>query len=305
MHSTLTNLKWLLCVIITLAASLQAGCSGLQTFTHTARAGDTIAVTFPGSYINANRNNATVTIKDSANAQTVYMPGDSNVRAIFNLYPDPVSYLTVGTETNQNFRGHELELTWYADAAAGWSRDWFQTVAFLDLPPTLAQGNATVTIDVNGSKYNSTVKIIAGTGASHNFDVQYQPPYITGDERLQSLERAPYYKISLSGTASDLARVQAIDAVFLHDSDVDNGGVGKAHVVAARGDITSLHWSDNGIDLHVILSPTRTSVDHPDRSFMFYVTGGIAGLTLQELTAIDANGDVVAGVGIQLSQAMY
>src|ERR1700687_4184575 len=77
-----------------------AACSGTQTFTPAARAGDTVTLAV-GWQKTLQRQNLTVTITDANNSVTTYLPNDAHVRAIVNLYPDPASRAVVDTATGQ------------------------------------------------------------------------------------------------------------------------------------------------------------------------------------------------------------
>jgi hypothetical protein len=79
-----------------------AACVGVQTFTPAARQGDTVALAV-GWQKHLLRSNITVTITDALGVVTTYAPNDAHVRAIINMYPDPVSRAVVGTMTNQDF----------------------------------------------------------------------------------------------------------------------------------------------------------------------------------------------------------
>jgi len=283
-----------------------SGCTGVQTFSHTARAGETISATFSyGRYdLNrATRDNTVITIRDSAGVKTVYKPGDSRVKAIINMYPDPASYLIVAAETDQNFRSDEKRIASYIPNTGYARRDWNQMVAFFDLPETMAIGNALVTIKTDDDYIATTdVNVVAGTGTSNSFDVKSSPSDFTSLERLQSMERSPHHKVVLTGEANS---VQAIDLRFSHNADIDNGGVGKAHIVNPRGDITSINWSDSGTMLHVLVTPAKEAIKEPKQNLLFYIAGGLTGLQLSSMAAVDTDANPVFDVGISMSPLIY
>ena len=286
-------------LIICAVTFILSSCTSVNTFNSTARAGDTIAATFEvGSYM-ATRENTIIRIKDANNVETTYYPEDTQVRAIIKMYPDPISYLVVATETGNNIRNNETLMGSYADSAAGGGRDWFQTVAFIDMPSTMAPGIATITLDSNEYLASTKVNIISGIGQKHTFVEKINPSGPTPDERLQGLERSPHSTVSISG--SNNAAVVAADLTFSHDADIDNGGQGKAHVVAPRGDIASLNWFDTGTQLRVLVTPTNDLIKGPKKNLKFYIAGGLTGLALQNATAYDINGYIVPNITFKVS----
>jgi hypothetical protein len=297
--------RGVLVLIVALMAAAGAGCTGVQTFGNAARAGDTISVSFGYGnydYNEATRENTEIKVRDSAGVTTVYKPGDPRVKAIINMYPDPASYLVVASETGQDIRSNESTIASYVGNVNSQHKDWRQLVAFIDLPDVMATGNARVTLTTSDGTAFSNVNIIEGVGSPHTFDVKNSPSGFTSLERLQSLERSPHHVIRLAGTVNT---VQALDVVFTHDPDADNGGSGKAHVVNPRGDITSVNWSDTGSSLHVLVTPTKEVLSKPKKNLLFYVSGGITGLQLSSIKAVDINGNTVPDVGITISPVIY
>lgn len=287
-----------------------SGCTGLQTFTNAARAGDTISIIYnvgDGGTRNSSRDNTTIVIVDSAGTTTKYYPGDTNVKAILNLYPDPASYVVVGTESMQNFRTSEQSIgNTNAHIGAGGNKDWFQTVAYFDLPTNMALGEATVTAVVDGNSASSTVEILAGTGVPQSFEgypyTSTAPPL----DRFQSFERSPFTSVVIRGPdQATVNTVQALDIKFTHDPDIDNGGQGRAHIANPRGDITSINWKDNGTLLHVVITPTNEQFVNTYSNIKFYITGGITGLAIQSITAVDINGTPVPGITALISPIIH
>lgn len=118
-------------LVLMLSALVLGGCVGSQAFHEVARAGDTVAIA-AGWKQNFTRQNITVTITPSVGNPIVYAPNDPAVRAVVNLYPDPVSSLVVSPEIG-------LDLTPYAQTYSGLimdnvtsgDKDWWQTTVLL------------------------------------------------------------------------------------------------------------------------------------------------------------------------------
>ena len=288
--------KWLV-LLLPLAIAL-GGCVGAQTYGTAARAGDTITVEL-GRQLNLARQNVTVTITDAAGAVTTYGPNDSHVRGIVDMYPDPVSRAVVGTMTNQDL-GYNATTTGYLinSQVTNNDNDWFQTVMVLDLPTTMATGDATVSITDNGTgtaMSPSTVTVVPGAGSSNLFTV-WLPwgstlPLLSSSlypNMLMSMERADRYTVNLTTTT---VVPHSIQMTFAHTS-----GVGVPWVVNPRGDIKNVVWHDDGTTITVMVTPTQGTTLTRMRDFKFYIAGGVTGLTQTSLKAYDINGVAVSGV---------
>lgn len=273
---------------------LQVGCTGKQAFTNAARAGDTVAVAF-GRQENSTRDNTIVSIRDFAGNVTTYNPGDPAVRSIINFYPDPASYLVVGTETAQDIRGNETVFgnDINTQVSSG-NPDWWMTTAILDLPATLALGRATISLDINGFTESSTLEILPGVGAPNPLEVVNSPG--PGQERLASLERSPSYGVRVFAPIG--TNPQGLEVTFSHDPDVDNAGQGRAHVINPRGDYASINWEDDGTTLKVLVTPARDAFARTKKEMRFYVAGGITGLTVQDVKGFDENGVLLSAVSV-------
>jgi len=293
------RLKIALFLSIVTIGLMQSGCTSVKTFTSSARAGDTIMATYKLYSLKSTRDNTKISIEDANNVVTTYYPGDERIRAILNLYPDPISYLVVATETSSNIRNSETQLGSHADSGSHGTRDWYQTMAFIDMPNTIAPGIATITINSNDYIKTTQVNIIEGVGEKHEFIEDINPAGPTHDERLQSLERAPYSSVKISGENS--INVHAVDITFTHNADFENGGQGKAHVVSPRGDIGSINWHDTGTELHVVVTPAHDQILNPRANLQFYVAGGLTGLKIQNAIAYDVAGDVVPDIVFKVS----
>jgi hypothetical protein len=274
---------------------VMSGCAGTQTFSGAARAGDTVAVAV-GWRQNLTMNNITVTITTGPPSnrvtQAVYGPNDPAIRAVINLYPDPLSSLLVSPQVG-------ADLTPYAQLYAstvdvnytGYDKDWSQTVVYVDLPPGLPVGTAQIW--VSGAGYAnppaSTVEIVAGVGSPIAFATEGAS---LGPNQLLSMGRVPNQTVSFTGSTIP----NAIQIDLAHDPDRDNGGVGKAYVVNTRGDIKSIAWRDDGLNLRVILTPTHNQPLSNLLDFKFNIAGGLTGLHVTNTLAYDANGNTIPGI---------
>src|SRR3989344_3311080 len=77
------------------------GCVGARSFHEIARAGDTVALAAGWKHY-FSRDNITVTVTPSSGSPVVYPPNDPAVRAVINLYPDPLSSLLVSPQIKQS-----------------------------------------------------------------------------------------------------------------------------------------------------------------------------------------------------------
>jgi hypothetical protein len=282
-------------LLLALLIMLLGGCAGVQTFPNTVRAGDTAALA-AGWKSDFSRSDITVTITDSTGAQTIYPPGSPEVRAVINFYPDPLSSIAVAS------RGG-VELTPYAGTYAQMVNyrftqedpDWWQTVVFVDLPPTLPPGNTVVSVkNAAGVTSASTIEVIDGTGKPAVFNAQDNGPL--HDLQLASLERAPHYEITFAGNQIP----HALELRLAHDPDASNGGSGQAYIINPRGETKNLMWSGNGTHLHVILTPAGMSAPPQMIDYKFYITGGITGVYLINMKAFDEVGGIIPDVTMTL-----
>lgn len=282
---------WLLALFL-----LLGGCAGVQTFPNVARSGDTVAVA-AGWKQDFAREDLTVIITAADGLVIVYPPGDPAVRAVVNLYPDPLSSLSVSDRTGQDLTPYART---YADMVnlnfTGGDRDWWQTTAFVDLPPGLALGPATVTLSNGaGLQATTTVEIVAGAGTPAVFDAELAGPL--QPYQLAVLERVAHYTVRFSGATLP----HAIQIDLSHDPDVDHGGSGRAHVINPRGDIKSIAWADDGEGLRVLLTPVRNGAIGAFTDFKFYVGGGVGNLALVGVRAFDVSGNPISGIAADVA----
>jgi len=278
------------------------GCVGTMPLNTAYRAGDTI-VLGTGWKQHFDRNSLTVTFTGENNYSAVYQPGDPIVRAVINLYPDPLSYLIVGTRTGSDVGLGNTYGSVINDSITGNDPDWWQTSVYIDLPRDLPVGTARVRIQsANGESYTApSINIISGQGSPSTFTAQtigaLQP------NQLQSMERESAYTVQFSG-GNTLPVALQVD--LIHNPASSLGGNGIPFVVNPRGEMKNLSWTDNGTRLRVLLSIAGdgSSKDPYFPStymwnyFKFYVTGGITGLQVvpSSVKAYDANGIPISGV---------
>jgi len=288
-----------------------AGCAGQRPVPPAVRAGDTIAL-YTGWKHHFERNHITVTFSDAAGATTVYEPGDDAVRAVVNKYPDPVSNLVVGTRTGVDTiaGGDGSPATHfgrtYGSVINGTETqndpDWWETTIYLDTPATLAPGTAHVEVSSSdGGQYGPVpLEIRDGPGASATFAVDSNGAL--SPVQLHSLERMDHYTVGFTGGDTVPA---ALELWLTHDPDRTAGGAyGQAIAVNPRGESKNLAWSDDGVHMHVLLTPSGDGTWHdPDfpstvglKYWKFYVTGGVTGVRVDAVKAFDRNGMTISGV---------
>lgn len=285
-----------LCALV--APLLLGGCTGSTTISQSVLAGDTVAA-YIGMRQDATRDNTTVIITDAAGAVTTYAHGDTHIRHVINLYPDPVSGLLVGTETGQDLGVDAVNLGVYLNGSIGSNnRDWSMTSVYFDLPVSMALGEASITILVNGEHSGSTgIKVnIVGTGGVPNaFGILGSDPSGAAN-RMNSLQRSEHYYLQLVGQG----RPWVIQAELSHGPDEAHGGTGMAYVVNPRGDRKNISWSDDGTHLQVLLSPAR-NVQLLKKEFGFYVAGEVTGLVVDQLKAFDQEGNEMPGFSLAMA----
>jgi len=283
-------------LIVIFCLFVLGGCVGARTFHDLARAGDTVAVA-AGRVTGFSRSSITVTITPSSGSPIVYGPNNPAVRAVINLYPDPLSSLLVSMETQQDLTpsaqtyGSVLLVT-----IPNREKDWWQTTVFVDLPTSLPVGTASIEISDDAGEYvYSDVQIVEGTGAPNTFDTNINGPL--NPNQLASLERIAYYSVDFNGSTIPFA----IQVDLSHSPDVDHGGTGRAYVVNPRGDLKNVTWSDTGTSLRVIILPAKGQALDNVHNYKFYVAGGVTNLAVLSVKAVDINGNNVSGVTATLN----
>jgi len=275
--------------------SVLTGCSGVQTYPNVAQAGDTISLAM-GWQKRFKRSNTTVTITPSIGVPIIYLPDDPAVRAIINLYPDPLSNIVVGTRIENN-ESYKYGLTYgrlintnYTDG----DMDWWQTVAFLNLPSSMPAGEVDIELtNDQGDTVSSIVNIVDGPGSAELFNVEGNGPL--DSNQLASLERASNFEVSIESAVIPYA----IEMEFTH--------IGKTYIVNPSA-LKNIIWSDNNSVLKVALLPASSAPLTSLHDFKFYITGNTAldwvqdiqPLVLQSIKAFDINGDIIPGVNASI-----
>lgn len=314
MNSTWAKLAGCVLPIVLLAT----GCTGTRTFTTAARGGETVALAV-GYRQHLQRKNMTVMITDSLRATVTYPPNDTRVRGVVNLYPDPVSKLIVGNDTGQTLGVGALNYAYAIEnngfpggAGTTGDSDWWLTTVLLDLPTTMANGNAIAIgqakIEITDTGGNSilpaSVEILSGQSTLNPFEfygipqvaTQYPSVQTQFPKALPGMERADNFTVTFQ-MPKDINGYDVIphslEAVFTHTTNV-----GVAVVINPRGDLKNVIWSDDGTNLKVMVTPPngKTLVNAIDMKF--YVAGGITSLALVQssLKAYDINGTPMSGV---------
>lgn len=277
-------------LIFLLILAILAGCSGVQTFQSNLRAGDTASVA-AGWKHNFSRDNIMVTVTPATGAPIIYLPGNSAVRAVVNMYPDPLSSMVISEATSQDITPFAQTYAMGTSFYTSGDRDWWQTVVFIDLPDTLPAGLTSIEISNSaGDSVTSSVNIIDGTGQAETFDINQNGPM--NPDQFSAMERVDHFVISFSSPVIPYA----IQVDFTHDADVNNGGTGKAYVSNPRGDLKNITWKDDGNNLQVLLMPTHLNSISDIKDFKFYVAGGINNLSSDRIIAVDSSGALMTGV---------
>ncbi|MDH5189946.1 MAG: hypothetical protein OEW89_01710 [Gammaproteobacteria bacterium] len=286
-------LKILTLMIFAIALNL-TGCTGSKSFGIAARAGDTIAV-MPGRHPDLSRADISLNIIDSEGTLIVVPGNDPSIRAYFHAFPDPLSKVIVGYETNQDIDGGEISSGQYIQGATLYDKEWMQDTLILDLPTSLATGMAVIQVNIYNADTASwetiaspLFEILPGTGEQNTFQ-NTQIGALT-EQELRAMERANHYTVSFSGTTIPYA----VEINMTHNADVDNGGAGRAYVVNPRGDIKNISWSDDGSNLTALVSPARNQILSEMKDFKFYVAGEITGLALVNAQGYDIDGNQIA-----------
>lgn len=305
------NIRSLLLVVMVPLFLVLGACSGTQTFSTAARAGDTVTL-MVGWQKTLQRQNLTVTITDVNNISTTYHPSDSNypVRGIVNLYPDPASRVVVGTMTKQDLNvgaqntGSQINSYVTNQSSTGeHDNEWWQTSIVFDLPPSLPAGAATITLvdtSTNTTLKPINVTVLPGTGARNLFNIYNMvgnpTDYLSVNPNgLIGFERAPRYTVTFASSTTDSNGVtikpHAIQMVLSHTP-----GVGKTWIVNPRGDIKNVVWHDDGSNIMVMLTPTQGITLKQMLDYKFYVSGGVTALAQTSLKAYDINGVAMTGI---------
>ncbi len=273
-----------LVVLMVLLTTSLGGCAGTKSFSTAVRAGDTVALAV-GWNVPVSRTNLAATITPSSGPAIEYPVGDARIRAVVNMYPDPMSRLIVGTETDQSLGYNANTNGNLLASSVNGDKDLSQTMVLLDVPAGIATGMASVNLTVSGVPVTSpiAVEILPGTGTANTFDGSSGS---LSTQQLQTLERASGSVVTFTGSTVPYA----IHLVIAHDY-----GVGVPWVVNPRGDVKNVAWNDTGSTIKVMLTPVAGQNLQQWVNFKFFVAGGLTGLSAV-VKAYDSNGNVVPGV---------
>jgi hypothetical protein len=282
-------------LIVVICLFMLGACAGGRTFHEMARAGDTVVVA-AGRMKDFSKDNITVTITPSSGNPIIYQPNNPAVRAVVNLYPDPVSSLIVSMETQQDITPYALT---YGDTLLSTipyrEKDWWTTSVFVDLPAILPAGETSIEISNPAGEYAySLVEIVSGTGTPNTF---YSSWGSLNANQLATMKRVPHFVVGFNGSTIPFA----VQVDLSHGPDVDHGGTGRAYVINPRGDLKNVTWNDDGSNMRVILTPARGSALGNIKDFKYYVAGGVAGLQVMNVKAVDINGAPVTGVSASIT----
>jgi hypothetical protein len=292
---------------IVLMALSSAGCTGVNTFTTSARPGETVAVA-AGWNQKLTRNDLTVVITPASGPMVTYAAGDPRIRSLFQMYPDPVSKLVVSDRAkipypnsgllnsygNYNVLGAEFGSVFIRPMAGG-QNDWSTALVLLDLPATLAPGSATVQLKDGNENVLATPAQIEILPLSGGEPDQFILGGGTGMPGLiRAIERAPHYAIRLSGPAGVIPH--AVQVEFSRGL----ASTGNAWVTQGRGDIMNLTWADTGTLIRVLRSPADGQSPTLLDDFNFYVTGAVTSLAPSLVKAYDVAGNLLPGFTVNL-----
>ena len=276
-------------LIVIVSAVILTACTGDKTFNDYARAGDTVILAC-GWKSNFNKGNISVSITPSVGDIIDILPGDPSIRAVVNVYPDPVSSAVVSRETGKD---QTLFAQLYGNIINDITdndKDWYQTTVALDLPATLPEGTTSITItNTQGDSSTSTVEIIPGTGSPHTFTANSSTSI--SPLMFLSMQRTNNYVVSFEAASIPYA----IEVTLTHDPDIDSGGIGNAFAINPLGYKKNLAWNDDGTTMKVILTPASTSSIDNMHDFKFYVAGGIQNLTINNIKSYDIDGNLFSG----------
>lgn len=285
------SIRWLLRVVLLMLPFI-SGCTGLHTFGHAARSGDTVVMSLGWNLELSRSGISHITITDSAGSGVVLTAEDAAIRSIFNAYPDPVSQLIVNAEKgNPSVMGMLIE-----GAVTSGDKEYAESMLMLDLPQGLSSGQAEISISMLDGRVLGpvTVEILPGTGSPANFENQ---EYLNiSATHLRALERAAHYTVGFTGDVVPFG----IQVDLVHEPDASVGGAGLPYVINPRGDVKNLSWRGDGTSLRVVLLPARDRAPVDFSHFKFYVAGGLTGLQVVGVRGFDADGNPISGVSAVL-----
>jgi hypothetical protein len=233
------------------------------------RPGETVVVSVGGQK-GLSRQTVAVTVTASGRSVT-YEAGDPRIRAVVNVYPDPLSRLRAATP-----------------GSAQHQPDAWDTHVYFDLPLGLDIGTAHV--EIRGPQGSLTgvvpLEILPGIGAP----LSPEDASLAGNA-LAPLERTEHATIAFSGPSVP------------HSIQIElsyTAGAAVVSVINTRGDLKNLVWADHGSRLIVLMTPVAGRTLREFRAFEFYVTGGVTDLQVNSLRAYDVTGARLPGVSARV-----
>lgn len=299
-----------------IGALLSSGCSMKQTFGTAARAGDDVVIPL-GWLPDVERTDISVTIQpctgiwpdgiDPATGLCVQNNGSpinvnqGRLKALARLHPDPVSSLIVDRETNAGTFSASV-FTSYAEANfTDKDKELYETMLMMKLPldTVLSPGLVSIQfVEAGGTVLKPVaLEVLPGTNTSNGNTLPYwdESGLPLSYNNLAFLERSPNQLVTFSGTEVPYG----VEVTLIHDLDVGHGGPAPVpYVVSPRGDLLSVVWADDGVNMKVTMMPSW-SKDVPPQSneslgnmkhFKFYVAGGVTGLSVVDVKGYDING---------------
>lgn len=232
-----------------------------------ARAGDTIGLPL-GRQVQLSRQQVTIHLATESGPVITYEPGNPRIRAVVNVYPDPVSKLALEAATQRATRGHDV--------------DWWDTTVYVDLPLNVKPGWLRATIHGPGGALSTEpllLEVVPGVGSPHGADV------------LAALERVEHVVVAFGGREVP----HAIQLELVH-----RAGPGVARVVNPRGDLKSLVWADTGRRLRIVMTPANGQTLPHLVDFTFYLAGELPGLEVAGVRAYDVHGRLLPDIAVTI-----
>lgn len=273
--------------ILATAAGL-ISCGSLRTFHEYARVGDTVAIPV-GMKPGFSKDNITVTLTPSSGPQIVLPATDPAIRAVINLYPDPVSSMRISKELGQDLTPFARTYFDAMNTTANNDQDMYQTTVFLDIPATLLGYEGLLSVDIsNGTQtHTATLDIIPGAGSPNTFDSDFDGGLLLDGNMLDSLARTDHATINIS---SPLGVPAAVELELTHD------GTGTPFVVNPTGVRKSIFWSDNGTTIKIIMMGAKDNLINRVSDYKIYIAGTVSNLQLGQAKGYNANGEEILNV---------
>ena len=291
MTTSMIERIFLLMLSITLVS-----CGSLRTFHDYARAGDTVAIAV-GMQSDFSKDNITITITPASGSQIIIPATDPSIRAVINFYPDPISNMIVSREIDEDITPYARDYAYTTSFITDNDKDWYQTTVFLNLPEILPAGLTQIDVSNGTVIDSSTLDIISGTGIANSFSADFNDGLLLNEDMLDSLSRSSHSTVNISSSTVP----HTIEINFTHDPDNSVGGSGRAFVVNPLGYRKNLHWSDDGINLKIIMIESKDGIIDNMNDYKFYITGTVSNLQQSSITGYDIDGNVIPDVTLTLT----